>query len=92
HAVRPGPTGQSGRPRVAPRGVPRVLRSAYDLAGEVAHGRASAPLPVPTGCAGELDRIRPLLSEGDPRSVRHLVEVDRWLASLADSLARIHPR
>ncbi|MGC4748725.1 FUSC family protein [Micromonospora sp. DT201] len=68
------------------------LRSAYDdLAGEVAHGQASAPVPVPTGCAGELDRIRPLLSEGDSRSVRHLVEVDGWLAGLADSLARIHP-
>ncbi|PYC68529.1 FUSC family protein [Micromonospora arborensis] len=69
------------------------LRSAYDdLAGEVAHGDASAPVPVRIGCAGELDRVRPLLSEGDPRSVRHLVEVDRWLAGLADSLSRIHPR
>ncbi|GGO23381.1 FUSC family protein [Micromonospora parathelypteridis] len=68
------------------------LRSAYDdLAAEVAHGHASAPVPAPTGCAGELDRIRPLLSEGDARSVRHLVEVDRWLAGLMDSIARIHP-
>ncbi|MET8552249.1 FUSC family protein [Micromonospora zamorensis] len=68
------------------------LRSAYEaLADEVAAGRPAAPTPLPTGCAAELDRIRPALGTADPRSVRHLVEVDRWLAGLADTLARIHP-
>ncbi|MEU1396465.1 hypothetical protein ABZ403_10440 [Micromonospora zamorensis] len=68
------------------------LRSAYEaLADEVAHGRPAGPTRLPTGCAAELDRIRPALGEADPRSVRHLVEVDRWLAGLADTLARIHP-
>ncbi|MEU8157714.1 FUSC family protein [Micromonospora sp. NPDC048986] len=66
------------------------LRSAYDaLADEVAHGRTPQRAPVPTSCVDQLDRIRPLLGEADHRSVRHLVEVDRWLAGLADSLARI---
>ncbi|MFI6242009.1 FUSC family protein [Micromonospora sp. NPDC050795] len=68
------------------------LRSAYDaLAEDVAHGRASDRKPVSTTCVDQLDRIRPLLGEADHQSVRHLVEVDRWLAGLADSLARIHP-
>jgi uncharacterized membrane protein YccC len=68
------------------------LRSAYDgLADEVAHGRTSGRKPVSTTCAEQLDRIRPLLGEADPRSVRHLVEVDRWLAGLADSLGRARP-
>ncbi|WCN83662.1 FUSC family protein [Micromonospora sp. LH3U1] len=68
------------------------LHSAYaDLADEVAHDRRSGPTPVPTGCARELERIRPLLGEVGPESVRHLVEVDRWLAGLADTLTRIHP-
>ncbi|MFE9917434.1 FUSC family protein [Micromonospora sp. NPDC005553] len=68
------------------------LRSAYDaLADDVANGRASDREPVSTTCVDQLDRIRPLLGEADHQSVRHLVEVDRWLASLADSLARIHP-
>ncbi|MET8307945.1 FUSC family protein [Micromonospora sp. NPDC005173] len=69
------------------------LRSAYDdLADQVEHGRPSGPVPTPPGCVDELDRIRPLLGEVDSRSsVRHLVEADRWLASLADGLARIHP-
>ncbi|WP_406066280.1 FUSC family protein [Micromonospora sp. NBC_00860] len=68
------------------------LRSAYDaLADEVAHGPTSAGAQVSTTCVDQLDRIRPLLGEADLRSVRHLVEADRWLASLADSLARIHP-
>ncbi|MET7710178.1 FUSC family protein [Micromonospora sp. NPDC005413] len=67
------------------------LQSVYDdLAGEVAHGRPPGPTPVLTACSDELDRIRPLLGEVDPQSVRHLVEVDRWLSGLADSLARIH--
>ncbi|RAO28730.1 Inner membrane protein YccS [Micromonospora saelicesensis] len=66
------------------------LRSAYDsLADEVAHGRTSDRAPVSTSCVDQLDRIRPLLGEADHQSVRHLVEVDRWLAGLADSLARI---
>ncbi|MDG4780537.1 FUSC family protein [Micromonospora sp. WMMD961] len=66
------------------------LRSAYDdLAEEVADGRPSGPPPAATTCAEELDRIRPLLREADPQLVRHLVEVDRWLAGLADSVARI---
>ncbi|MBQ0905660.1 FUSC family protein [Micromonospora sp. U21] len=69
------------------------LRSGYDdLADEVAHGRPSGPVPVPTNCVDELDRVRPLLGEvGSRSSIRHLVEVDRWLAGLADSLARIRP-
>lgn len=68
------------------------LHSAYDdLADEVAHGRTAAPLPVPNDCVDELDRVRPLLGTADPASVRHLVEVDRWLAGLADTLARIRP-
>ncbi|MEU8128562.1 FUSC family protein [Micromonospora sp. NPDC049049] len=68
------------------------LRSAYDaLADDVAHGRASDREPFSTTCVDQLDRIRPLLGGADHQSVRHLVEVDRWLASLADSLARIHP-
>ncbi|MGC4854000.1 hypothetical protein ACLQ24_11520 [Micromonospora sp. DT4] len=29
--------------------------------------------------------------EVDSSAVRHRVEVDRWLAGLADSLTRIHP-
>ncbi|MEO3772626.1 FUSC family protein [Micromonospora sp. B9E7] len=66
------------------------LRSAYDdLAEEVAHGRLSGPPPAATTCAEELDRIRPLLGEADPQMVRHLVEVDRWLAGLTDSVAAI---
>ncbi|MEU8016838.1 FUSC family protein [Micromonospora parva] len=66
------------------------LRSAYDtLADEVTHGRPAGPAPGPMTCADQLDRIRPLLRGADLRSVRHLVEVDRWLAGLADSLARI---
>ncbi|RQX13998.1 FUSC family protein [Micromonospora arida] len=66
------------------------MRSAYDaLADEVAHGRTSDRAPVSTSCVDQLDRIRPLLGEADHQSVRHLVEVDRWLASLADGLARI---
>ncbi|CCH17512.1 FUSC family protein [Micromonospora lupini] len=69
------------------------LRSAYDdLAGEVAHGRASGPVPAPADCVDEVDRVRPLLGTVDTAAVRHLVEVDRWLAGLADSLNRIHPR
>ncbi|MFJ6166426.1 FUSC family protein [Micromonospora orduensis] len=68
------------------------LHSAYDdLADEVAHGRTAAPLPVPSDCVDELNRVRPLLGTADPASVRHLVEVDRWLAGLADTLARIRP-
>ncbi|MBQ0992340.1 FUSC family protein [Micromonospora sp. H61] len=68
------------------------LRSAYGLlADEVAHGRTSERAPVSSTCVDHLDRIRPLLGEADHQSVRHLVEVDRWLAGLADSLARIHP-
>ncbi|MGV9212603.1 FUSC family protein [Micromonospora sp. RB23] len=68
------------------------LRSAYDdLAGEVTHGRTAGPMPVPTDCVDELNRLRPLLGDVDAAAVRHLVEVDRWLAGLADSLTRIHP-
>ncbi|MEU8212989.1 FUSC family protein [Micromonospora sp. NPDC049044] len=68
------------------------LRSAYDdVAREVAHDRAAGPRPDPTGCAEDLVRIRPLLGEKDSRSVRHLVEVDRWLTGLANSVGRIHP-
>ncbi|MFG1840046.1 FUSC family protein [Micromonospora sp. NPDC049175] len=69
------------------------LRSAYDdVAREVAHDRAAGPTSDPTGgCADELDRVRPLLGGKDSRSVRHLVEVDRWLTGLAASLARIRP-
>ncbi|MET8251547.1 FUSC family protein [Micromonospora sp. NPDC005197] len=68
------------------------LRSAYDeLAGEVAQGRAAGPVPAPTDCVDEVDRVRPLLGDVDSSAVRHLVEVDRWLAGLADSLTRIHP-
>ncbi|MEV4121399.1 FUSC family protein [Micromonospora sp. NPDC049645] len=68
------------------------LRSGYDaLADEVAHGRAPGRTAVSTTCADQLDRIRPLLREADARSVRHLVEVDRWLAGLTDSLARARP-
>ncbi|MFK4242700.1 FUSC family protein [Micromonospora chokoriensis] len=64
------------------------LRSAYDeLAEEVTHGRSSGPRPAPITCVDELDRVRPLLGEVDPQAVRHLVEVDRWLAALADALA-----
>ncbi|MGQ5263789.1 FUSC family protein [Micromonospora sp. ZYX-F-536] len=71
----------------------RELHSAYDdLADQIAHGLPSGPVPTPPGCVDELDRIRPLLGDVDSRpSVRHLVEVDQWLAALADSLARIHP-
>ncbi|MEU4552137.1 FUSC family protein [Micromonospora violae] len=69
------------------------LRSTYRaVADEVAHGQTPHPTPPATTCADQLDRIRPLLGEADPRSVRHLVEVDRWLAGLADSLAQVHPR
>jgi hypothetical protein len=68
------------------------LRSAYDaLADEVDHGRTSPRTPVSSTCVDQLDRIRPLLGEADRQSVRHLVEVDRWLAGLADTLARIRP-
>ncbi|MEU8420530.1 FUSC family protein [Micromonospora sp. NPDC048835] len=68
------------------------LRSAYDALGdEVAHGRTSESTPVSTTCVDQLDRIRPLLAGADPRAVRHVVEVDRWLAGLADSLARARP-
>ncbi|WP_410814172.1 FUSC family protein [Micromonospora sp. 067-2] len=69
------------------------LRSAYDdLADQVATGRPAGPMPAPTDCVDELDRIRPLLGEVDSRSsIRHLVEVDRWLAALADGLARARP-
>ncbi|MEV4213897.1 FUSC family protein [Micromonospora sp. NPDC049662] len=68
------------------------LRSAYDdLAGEVTNGRAAGPMPVPIDCVDEVDRLRPLLGDVDSAAVRHLVEVDRWLAGLADSLSRIHP-
>ncbi|MEU7676763.1 FUSC family protein [Micromonospora taraxaci] len=70
------------------------LRSAYDgLAEEVTHGRSSGPGPAPITCVDELDRVRPLLGEVDPQAVRHLVEVDRWLAALADTLAlaRVRP-
>ncbi|MFI6780485.1 FUSC family protein [Micromonospora sp. NPDC050276] len=68
------------------------LRSAYDaLADEVAHDRTSGRLPVSTTCVDQLNRIRPLLGEADLESVRHLVEADRWLAGLADSLARARP-
>ncbi|WP_030488329.1 FUSC family protein [Micromonospora chokoriensis] len=68
------------------------LHSAYGaLADEVAHGRTPSRAPVSTTCVDQLDRIRPLLGEVDASAVRHLVEVDRWLAGLADSLARIHP-
>ncbi|MDG4809169.1 FUSC family protein [Micromonospora sp. WMMD1120] len=67
------------------------LRSAYDdLADAVAHDRAAGPFPAPTTCVEEVDRIRPLLGGADPRAVRHLVEVDRWLAGLAAALARTH--
>ncbi|MFC5927555.1 FUSC family protein [Micromonospora vulcania] len=67
------------------------LRSAYDdLADRVADGRPPGPMPTPVGCVDELDRIRPLLGEVDSHTaVRHLVEVDGWLASLAAGLARI---
>ncbi|MEU1240656.1 FUSC family protein [Micromonospora parva] len=66
------------------------LRSAYDtLADEVAHGRTAGPAPVSMTCVDQLDRIRPLLRGADLQSVRHLVEVDRWLAALADSLTHI---
>ncbi|WP_433318085.1 FUSC family protein [Micromonospora sp. CA-269861] len=68
------------------------LRSAYDaLADEVAHDRTSGPTRVSTTCVDQVDRIRPLLGAADLQSVRHLVEVDRWLAGLADSLARANP-
>ncbi|MEW1588769.1 FUSC family protein [Micromonospora vinacea] len=68
------------------------LRSAYDaLADEVAHGRTSPRTPVSSTCVDQLDRIRPLLGGADRRAVRHLVEVDRWLAGLADTLARARP-
>ncbi|MEU8254711.1 FUSC family protein [Micromonospora inaquosa] len=68
------------------------LRSAYDtLAEEATHGGTAARPPVSTRCVDQLDRIRPLLGEADLESVRHLVEVDRWLAGLADSLTRISP-
>ncbi|SCF24811.1 FUSC family protein [Micromonospora chokoriensis] len=64
------------------------LRSAYDeVAEEVTHGRSSGPSPAPVTCADELERVRPLLGSVDPQAVRHLVEVDRWLAALADTLA-----
>ncbi|MFY1620734.1 FUSC family protein [Micromonospora sp. WMMD736] len=67
------------------------LRSAYDdLAGEVTQGRPAGPMPVPTDCVDEVDRLRPLLGDVDAAAVRHLVEVDRWLAGLANSLTRIH--
>ncbi|MDG4838075.1 FUSC family protein [Micromonospora sp. WMMD967] len=64
------------------------LRSAYDeVAEEVTHGRSSGPSPAPITCVDELERVRPLLGSVDPQAVRHLVEVDRWLAGLADTLA-----
>ncbi|MGW5581744.1 FUSC family protein [Micromonospora chokoriensis] len=64
------------------------LRSAYDeVAEEVTRGRSSGPSPAPVTCVDELDRVRPLLGSVDPQAVRHLVEVDRWLAALADTLA-----
>lgn len=85
----------AGWPAVAPllRDSAGQLRSEYDdLADEVAHGRPSGPVPPPADCVDELDRIRPLLGAvGSQSSIRHLVEVDRWLAGLADSLSRIHP-
>ncbi|MEU1586806.1 FUSC family protein [Micromonospora sp. NPDC005710] len=66
------------------------LRSAYDaLADEVGHGRTSPRTPVSSTCLDQLDRIRPLLGEAERQPVRHLIEVDRWLTGLADSLARI---
>ncbi|WP_433538208.1 FUSC family protein [Micromonospora sp. CA-249363] len=68
------------------------LRSAYDdLAGEVTQRRAAGPMPVPTDCVDEVNRLQPMLADVDSAAVRHLVEVDRWLAGLADSLTRIHP-
>nr|WP_157743062.1 FUSC family protein [Micromonospora coriariae] len=85
----------AGWPAVAPllRDSAGQLRGGYDdLADEVVHGRPAGPVPAPADCVDELDRIRPLLGEvGSQSSVRHLVEVDRWLAGLADSLARVHP-
>ncbi|WP_082377572.1 FUSC family protein [Micromonospora sp. NRRL B-16802] len=74
------------------RDTARHLHSAYgDLAGAVANDRAAAPMPAPSDCVDGLNRIRPLLGAADPASVRHLVEVDRWLAGLASSLARMRP-
>ncbi|MEH1169255.1 FUSC family protein [Micromonospora sp. CPCC 205539] len=69
------------------------LRSAYDdLADRIGHGRPTGSTPPATGCSDELDRIGPLLGGAGPGApVRHVVEVDRWLASLADGLARIRP-
>ncbi|MGC4773215.1 FUSC family protein [Micromonospora sp. DT44] len=68
------------------------LRSAYDdLADEVTHGQPAGAMPVPIDCVDEVDRLGPLLGDVDSAAVRHLVEVDRWLAGLADSLTRIHP-
>ncbi|WFE49041.1 FUSC family protein [Micromonospora sp. WMMD1155] len=69
------------------------LRSLYDeVADEVTHGRSAGPRPAAMTCADELDRIRPLLGEVDRQAVRHLVEVDRWLTALADTLSRARGR
>ncbi|MFF5181203.1 FUSC family protein [Micromonospora sp. NPDC000316] len=68
------------------------LRSAYDaLAADIAQGRTSDGAAVSPSRVDELDRILPLANGADSQSVRHLVEVDRWLAGLAAALARIRP-
>ena len=101
HDVVPGAESLLGHPPGCLAGWPAAAVLLRDSPGtaigvrgprrQVAHGRTAARAPVSTSCVDQLDRIRPLLGEADPQSVRHLVEVDRWLAGLADSLARIHP-
>jgi uncharacterized membrane protein YccC len=69
------------------------LRSAYaEAAEQLGQGRSPRPMANPARCVDELDRMRPLVDQpGSQLPLGHLVEVDLWLAGLADHLARIQP-
>jgi len=69
----------------------RRLRLAYaDLATQLPAARIARPVATPSGQEDVLGRVRRIIEAGDHRpEVLHLVEVDEWLAGLADDLARI---
>ncbi|MGK5740021.1 FUSC family protein [Micromonospora sp. URMC 103] len=75
------------------RGVVGRLRSAYDRAAEqVVRGDVPEPGLTPVHCVDELGAIRPILGErGRGPSMRHLAEIQMFLANCTDGLTRLRP-
>jgi hypothetical protein len=69
----------------------RRLRFAYaDLATQLCAGRITRPVGTPSAPEDLVGHVQAIINAGEHRpEVLHLVEVEVWLASLSDDLARI---